>query len=43
MLQKELTANTRFGYADDIVILRINLITFYIITALAINVNNILN
>ena len=43
MLRKELITNIKFKYANDIAILRINLITFYIIAALVTDVNNILN
>ena len=43
MLQKELIANIRFKYVNDIIILRTGLITFYIIAALATDINDILN
>ena len=35
--------NTKFGYANDIVILYINLITYYTITALITDLNNVFN
>ena len=42
MLKKEPILNTRFGYADDIVILCTGLITFYTAAALATDIKNIL-
>ena len=43
ILRKELIINIRFKYADDIAILHIGLITFYIITALITDIDDILN
>ena len=42
ILRKKPIFNIKFGYVNDIIILRINLITFYTVTILIINVKNIL-
>ena len=43
MLRKKLTLNTKFGYADDIAILRTGLTTLYTAITLINDVKNVLN
>ena len=43
MLRKELIFNTKFKYADNIVILRINLIISYTAATLVTDVKNVFN
>ena len=41
ILRKELIANIRFKYTDNIIILRISLITFYTVITLITDIKNV--
>ena len=43
MLRKKSLFNIKFKYVNDIIILRINLITFYTVIILITDVKNVLN